>query len=746
MRNWMVTYLRAELNNSLGVGGPDEQNADHLYGWGLALWIREEGPDAEALAQLNLIRGDLAANTNIFANEVPGVDTVMQQPNARRRWARWLRFAIELTELDGQAANVTFRNKIIDLMLQDPSWDDTWGQWWIGQTITDDRLGAGSYAAGSRITNLFQIGLVADSMWHALRVLYAEDDLRYNLMGQRLIAMADFWMGLSSDAGDRLHQLDTGRNITNGSVIRSGGGGSGRGNGNVTSVEGIYRISPVNNLVFAYKLTGNQTYLIEAWNLWKDWQKITAGGVSNKIDHFADMFAPSASSPQWGNNKGELQYVYALFDGGGNPRLVNVLLPSWYTSANDKTWINMTSTTGSYEWDNPVWNPETGSAILAANRITLGSGQDDHIGAIEKWCGAIARENFYVLALGGGHLGGSGNVVYEFGPFASETPNWHHFGLDPTKYQRPSDSGPNGNITNWDTEKYSGGNTDGYYSDGLPASRHTYARGIFIPSQNGIDGGQGFWANASGLFSDSSGTGTREAASVTFRDTHDVGCDYDPQDTWDDSDEVSRFGGGDYDPVTGAVYVAIHGANGFFYKYNITTKTRTTLATPSAGGTMSLGALDPNRRIFVSLKPAENRIWVFDLDHDGRVGGTEGNFFEHTNVSTGGYTNGQTSMIFEPVGKSFILYAGGSTVYKMAVPANYRTGGATGPLNSSASWVITAITNGAGGGTPSVDAEEGGLQSRMRYISSIKALACQINADNGTDQAMWVYKIPAEGL
>jgi hypothetical protein len=84
----------------------------------------------------------------------------------------------------------------------------------------------------------------------------------------------------------------------------------------------VYTIAPVNGLVFAYKFTGEQSYLDAAWNLWIRFHK-SESGEERTIGHYVDSQLSSANGFRLlRHNKGELQYVYALFENGGNPTLV----------------------------------------------------------------------------------------------------------------------------------------------------------------------------------------------------------------------------------------------------------------------------------------------------------------------------------------------------------------------------------------------------------------------------------------
>jgi hypothetical protein len=720
MRDWMVDHIETTV--------AADQNADHLYGWGLAQWATEQGPDSEALATINALRIDLNANTDVFANETPGVDSVFSQANAGRRWARWLRFAVALVEVDPMAANITFRDKVIDLILEDPNWDENWGMYWLseGTTDADTRLGPGAYANGDRICILFQMGLVADAMWHAWRVLRDESDDRHFLMAQRLVAMADFWLSQSTDAGDRLHELNTGRNLNTEVVIRQGGSGTGNGNGAGGGQSGIYRIAPVNNLVFAYKFTGDETYLTEAWNLWKDWQAIAAGGVSGVVDHFADTYAPSASSPQWGNNKGELQYVYALFENGGEPVLVDYG-PSWYTAATDKTWIDLADIgSAAFNTFDPLTqftNWDVGNSL---------SGADYLISKIDSWNGAVTDGRTLILPNTGGHRGSGYNAVYQF-DFTSENPRWHWYGTDSTLFDIPTHTGsPDATVSNWSAEE-----NVGYYSDELPSSTHTYDHLAYDDVNRVV-----FQPYSAFVYSGANQTSSIQPVATSVKMAEQgLGGFYEAEDTYPDF--PSKMGpGGAVEYANGKVWIFTTGASGSgsnrsFLSIDLAEKLYTihNTAMGSIGNDTEGGAVDPDREIMIVHGDGDDLL-VIDLSS-----GREGEFVEISDYDDGALpiSNGGLGMTFEPVGQKFVAYGGGASIQIMPPPANYRN--VDGSLNASASWAWSTVTNNGGGATPSV-ANPQGTHGRFRYISAIKALA----VINQPSDAMYVYKVPENGL
>lgn len=78
-------------------------------------------------------------------------------------------------------------------------------------------------------------------------------------------------------------------------------------------------IPPVNGLVVAYKFTGDRFYLELAWTRYTNWQAARSG-TTGQLENIVDSQIASATGFRFlSNNKGELQYVYALFENGGEP-------------------------------------------------------------------------------------------------------------------------------------------------------------------------------------------------------------------------------------------------------------------------------------------------------------------------------------------------------------------------------------------------------------------------------------------
>lgn len=320
--NWFTrsTNLANWFKNDYvnGTAWNNDQNHDHFYGWGLCDWAEGEN-DSAALATVDQMVAEMSAwfGTGGPMPTFPGND-ISSQGNFSRRWARQLRFAVAAQRVSPSTANQTWRDKVIDIVMDSPNWVASHNVYAMSQTSTG---GAGfDYASGDRSQITFHMGIWMDGMWHALIALEDEGDPRAPAVRQRLIDMATFYrdqgldFGGGESGGDVVSQFQ-GRNIQTGAILRGGNDGA---------PDGVYTVCPINGLVFGYKLTGDQTYLDRAWEYWNAWQGgVGLGGTPGTIHHYTDSRIASATGFELlAYNKGELQYVYALFENGGNPALV----------------------------------------------------------------------------------------------------------------------------------------------------------------------------------------------------------------------------------------------------------------------------------------------------------------------------------------------------------------------------------------------------------------------------------------
>lgn len=105
--------------------------------------------------------------------------------------------------------------------------------------------------------------------------------------------------------------------------------------------------------------------------------------------------------------------------------------------------------------------------------------------------------------------------------------------------------------------------------------------------------------------------------------------------------------------------------------------------------------------------------------------------------------------VFEPVGRKFVWWDGGKTIYVCSPPANARTGdGSTAnPLNATATYSVTAVTP-AGGATPSNGSANGtyGKFNYIEYPPCLCVIGDQGPSDTPADEFMYAYPIPTAGL
>ena len=297
----------------------------HLYGYGLCDWAEIQG-DAAAITTINNMVTGLSAWRSGFN---PGDD--LAGSASYRGWGRMLWFVARAAAVSPIGANITFFNKIVDIMIQAPDWDPVYKNYWYWDTATADQ-GAFSFADGLRTQVTSHAGLVLTGFYHAYRTAeQLGDQTRLQQIGERIIDMATFYRDIPL-AGDG----NFGRRM--GWIIPAYAGAGqppvpnvadprssvatlvNDGHGGVSQTDAIYNHPPVNGLVMAYKLTGDHGYLDRAWYLWQRWQASTeaeqGATVSlGEVHHYADsQLGPNSTYQLMANNKSELQYVELLFE------------------------------------------------------------------------------------------------------------------------------------------------------------------------------------------------------------------------------------------------------------------------------------------------------------------------------------------------------------------------------------------------------------------------------------------------
>jgi hypothetical protein len=167
------------------------------------------------------------------------------------------------------------------------------------------------------------MGTWMDALWQTWRVLDAENDSRAATVARQLIDLATLYRDFGPNpSGANVGKIPLFLNINANTQTRLTDD-AGSIAPQYGSPDGVYTIPPTNGLVMAYKLTGTQSYLNAAWTNYKKYLELRDGGV---VGHYVDSVL-DPTRRVLGNNKGELQYVYALFENGGNPALVSGVRP-----------------------------------------------------------------------------------------------------------------------------------------------------------------------------------------------------------------------------------------------------------------------------------------------------------------------------------------------------------------------------------------------------------------------------------
>lgn len=278
---------------------------DHAWGWGLIDYATHTGNQAYLTAAENV--GDKVET--YWATRVdggypePGV-FAMNYYGARGP-ARHLILATRLTEATGKPRWRALRDRLIDLWVRSPDWDDTRGMSWVGDYQTDAMMGSGSFAQGIRVTSGFEQGWLAEALWLAY-LATGRADIR-----PKLVSMARYL---------HAHGLDPTSRYT----------GYRLGHDNGVSFNDapsyVYTICQVNALVRGYQLTGDAALLEDAKTFWQRGVNGVYGSLTERrgpdgtVSHFVDSeFDTSYGNFYFAHNKGELQYTYGLFENGGQP-------------------------------------------------------------------------------------------------------------------------------------------------------------------------------------------------------------------------------------------------------------------------------------------------------------------------------------------------------------------------------------------------------------------------------------------
>lgn len=331
-RNWWVSLTvgsGTQWNTDAGTSGFE---MDHINCIGLVMKYQYDG-DAAALAKAV----ELAGQIKTFYDPKP-ITAQVSTGNGLRGFGRHAQCIIRLAEVTGDVQWVTLRDKLVQMMLNTSSWQTVsslvaaypstlgtlglppvGGMYFMNQTQTDARLPAGSYALGGRITAGFHPGIMAEAMWQAWRVT-GNTQIR-----DRILEMAAY-----VDA----YGLDTSILYTGNSYGIHPTCGIWHSYRGCTAppftgfADPNYTISNTNLLVMASELTTGTTsqyYYDRAQYFWRRTAQANYNGLGqpNRIpdgnyNHYQDVKTASGDGhDNLDYNKGELQYTWRLFKGGG---------------------------------------------------------------------------------------------------------------------------------------------------------------------------------------------------------------------------------------------------------------------------------------------------------------------------------------------------------------------------------------------------------------------------------------------
>lgn len=409
--------------------------------------------------------------------------------------------------------------------------------------------------------------------------------------------------------------------------------------------------------------------------------------------------------------------------------------PGWFTSMPVSTWKAIGSNTFS---DVGINTPDC-STSNATITCVIGS----HNQTMSLWSGAIAREDFLdIIAQGGGSNGSSDNGVYEFGPFSDDNPHWER-SHDPSRLNADEWSGFNG----------------AYYPDGLPVARHGYEHQTFINELvvDGKDYGNRWFAPwATYAFTDRPSAGSfAQAASFKFDNklTSASSGSYEKENTFKDfpgSNPAVSNGAGFaiWDDQAKVVWAMAPNTPRVLYAMDpVKNSWEGPYSEDLAYNIYTSSALDPERRIIAVFEGTRAKLYFVDVTDDREIlqGRKLGATVEVT--MTGDLADetraDKVSLAYEPVGGTFVGWSKISAtsevnLYTLKPTANIRDD--NGHL-ISVEWHWEPVNVQPGGDSPTLR-EKNGTFGRFQYIRSIHALALV----NDADQAVFVFKIPPEGL
>jgi hypothetical protein len=320
----------------------------------------------------------------------------------------------------------------------------------------------------------------------------------------------------------------------------------------------------------------------------------------------------------------------------------------------------------------------------------------DPVGIIDAWGGgAYDTDREQLIVWGGGHVDYAGNEVYTFGPMTSDTPTW-------TRRSNPSAAAIGCSAT---------------YADGKPRSTHTYNTLVYDPTvQKLVSMGLGSVYNC----------GSEQPEIFAF---DMVANQWDAASAHPATNGGAQGSSASFDSSSGLIW---RRGNLDRPLQSFDTSTNVLTNYDDGLGKMNIDfstAIDPQRRIMVAiggyngvgpLDDGSVKMIVWDLSHPGT---------HWIPTSTGGASvesGTKLAFQFHPPTGTFIVWHGGTDVWRLTPPADLRNG----------TWVWDRIAAAAGSPTPGSENDRG-TYGRFRYIPSLDLFMVV----NSIDTNVFVYRL-----
>jgi hypothetical protein len=444
----------------------------------------------------------------------------------------------------------------------------------------------------------------------------------------------------------------------------------------------LYDASPINILVWGYKLTGDSALLTRArvhldkCNRWKEGQPQATGEAaqtsSGTVYTFIDTRRNTGGSPYFTNNKGQLQYVYQVFENGGSPPTLNSAVPAF------------------------IRNLSAGSVATLATKLPnawqtfAGMYGGDH-GSYPFSGGTWDSSRGRLLRHGGGHNDYNGNEVYALQLYdvagtPGETPAWQRIkNSSPPRYTTPD--GTPANDTN---------------PDGSPTSSHTYNQIIYDPVNDRM-----LLMGLGSVFSQGGGSSAR------IRALNLQTLAWDTYGSLPNHSSAGQGGMAVYDELQRCVWrKALQSNGGSLDRFDVTTNALVTVSDGRSTGIEISLAIDPVRGIMIAVGgdyDGNGQLMVWNLNTYNGSSVTSYNLSGITNFPSAYTWAGggavKAGLEYHPPSKSFVMWKGGSVLYRLIPGANPFTAGG---------WTVTPVTP-SGAGLPNANGFYSGVYSKFKW-------------------------------